>query len=47
MGTYLIGPREGLFKKDEKLAFIMQDDSLLEDSDYDSSDEDDPRNYNV
>lgn len=32
IGTYIIGPREGLFKRDEKLAYIL-DDNFLDDED--------------
>ena len=30
LGTYLIGPRVGLFSQDDKLAFVL-DDQLLDD----------------
>ena len=36
IGTYLIGPREGLFRWDKKLSYILEDDFL---DDFDSSDE--------
>ena len=42
MGTYIIGPREGLFKRDEKLAYILDDHFLDEE---DSSDNDIDRSY--
>ena len=42
IGTYLIGPREGLFKRDEKLAYIL-DDNFLDDED--SSDFDGDRSH--
>ena len=42
MGTYLIGPREGLFKRDEKLVYIL-DDNFLEEED--SSDFDGERSF--
>ena len=32
IGTYIIGPLEGLFKRDEKLAYIL-DDNFLDDED--------------
>jgi Amt family ammonium transporter len=32
MGTYLIGPRVGIFKQNEKLAFILKD-KILDDDD--------------
>jgi Amt family ammonium transporter len=38
IGTYIIGPREGLFKRDQKLAYILEESKLLDDSD--SEDED-------
>lgn len=41
IGTYLIGPREGLFKRDKKLSFILDDDFL---DDYDLSDLDNDGN---
>lgn len=30
MGTWLIGPREGLFKKDKKLLFILEQQDFIE-----------------
>ena len=36
MGTYLIGPREGLFKWNDKLSFIIDDNFLDESEDEDS-----------
>lgn len=46
MGTYLIGPREGLFKWDKKLSFIL-DDQLQDysDSDSDSNSLDEASNH--
>ena len=38
IGTYIIGPREGLFKRDQKLAYILEESKLLDDTD--SEDED-------
>ena len=40
MGTYLIGPREGLFKWDKKLSFILEDNKIFEDSSSDNSNDD-------
>ena len=33
VGTYLIGPREGLFKRDKKLSYILDEDIFDEDLD--------------
>ena len=38
IGTYIIGPREGLFKRDKKLEYILEETKLLDDSD--SADDD-------
>jgi hypothetical protein len=29
MGTYLIGPRVGLFKSDDRLAYILDEDDMM------------------
>ena len=34
VGTYIIGPREGLFKRDKKLSYILDED-IFEDQDLD------------
>lgn len=40
VGTYLIGPREGLFKRDKKLSYILEED-ILEDQYLDEFEQDD------
>jgi len=34
VGTYLIGPREGLFNRNEKLSYILDDKNLLEEDEF-------------
>jgi ammonia channel protein AmtB len=46
MGTYLIGPRVGLFAQDTKLAYVL-DDLCLEDDNYNNSDDDLVMNQSV
>ena len=38
MGTYLIGPRVGLFSQDTKLAYVLED-TLLDDDNKESDDD--------